>query len=257
MSFVVCTVPVAPMRKEAAHRSEMVSQLLFGEFAEIVEEEKEFVLLKCMYDGYEGWCQRSQLTVTKKEEILQTDCFTNSFSNKILINKLPVVIPFGCPVYGENTTPVTFGNSSIDYNLSSTTIFKTETVVEPEKLRHTAFQFLNTPYLWGGKSVFGIDCSGFVQQVFKLFGIALLRDAYLQATQGSSVENLAESRLGDLAFFTNEAGRIVHVGLLLSNNQIIHAAGKVRVDSIDATGIITAKGIRTHTLHSIRRYLSI
>jgi cell wall-associated NlpC family hydrolase len=114
--------------------------------------------------------------------------------------------------------------------------------------------FLDTPYLWGGKSVFGIDCSGFVQQVFKMFGIKLLRDAYLQATQGSEVNNLQEAQRGDLAFFQNEDGRITHVGIILKDKQIVHASGKVRIDSIDEQGIVNSEtGKRTHHLHSIKK----
>jgi gamma-D-glutamyl-L-lysine dipeptidyl-peptidase len=122
-------------------------------------------------------------------------------------------------------------------------------------LKEVYNKFIDTPYLWGGKSVFGIDCSGFVQQVFKMFGMKLLRDAYLQAEQGSVVASLEESKLGDLAFFQNENGRVIHVGIILENNQIVHASGKVRMDTVDEKGIVNNEtGKRTHQLHSMRRY---
>lgn len=109
--------------------------------------------------------------------------------------------------------------------------------------------------MWGGRSVYGIDCSGFVQQVFKLFGIRLLRDAYLQAGQGIPVQRIEESVLGDLAFFQNEEGRITHVGIILGNNEIVHASGQVRIDTVDGQGILNRdNGKRTHRLHSVRRY---
>jgi cell wall-associated NlpC family hydrolase len=112
----------------------------------------------------------------------------------------------------------------------------------------------NVPYLWGGKSSFGIDCSGFVQQVFKLFGKHLLRDTYQQATQGESIGFLQEVQCGDLAFFDNAEGRIVHVGILLNSETIIHASGNVRVDTMDSYGIINRNtGMRTHQLRVIKR----
>jgi cell wall-associated NlpC family hydrolase len=113
--------------------------------------------------------------------------------------------------------------------------------------------FLNSPYLWGGKSVFGIDCSGFVQQVLKMFGIKLLRDAYLQAEQGQPVQSLQEAKLGDLAFFQNEKGKVTHVGIMLDEGKIIHASGQVRIDTLNKDGIVTEAGERTHSLHSVRR----
>ncbi|MFI5159591.1 MAG: C40 family peptidase, partial [Sphingobacteriales bacterium] len=102
---------------------------------------------------------------------------------------------------------------------------------------------------------FGIDCSGFVQAVFKLHGTKLKRDASQQAEQGSLIESLEEARLGDLAFFKNADGRVVHVGIMLNNKQIIHASGKVKIDSIDEDGIYSEELKRhTHTLHSIKRH---
>ena len=114
----------------------------------------------------------------------------------------------------------------------------------------TAYLFLNAPYLWGGKTIFGIDCSGFTQMVYKLNGHQLLRDASQQATQGDPLSFIEESEPGDLAFFDNEEGLITHVGIMLKDNHIIHASGKVRVDRIDHTGIYNNE-LRTHT-HKLR-----
>ena len=114
--------------------------------------------------------------------------------------------------------------------------------------------FLGTAYLWGGKSIFGVDCSGFVQQLYKLFGIFLPRDAYQQAEVGELVGFLQEAKLGDLAFFDNDEGRITHVGMLLSDRLIMHASGNVRIDPIDHAGIIhRITGKRTHHLRLIKR----
>jgi cell wall-associated NlpC family hydrolase len=118
-----------------------------------------------------------------------------------------------------------------------------------------AFRYLNVPYLWGGKSVFGTDCSGFVQQVFKMAGIWLPRDSGDQAELGETVEFVQAARLGDLAYFDNEEGRIIHVGIMLNENTIIHSSGYVHVDRIDHAGIIHhLTGARTHKLRIIKRY---
>jgi cell wall-associated NlpC family hydrolase len=125
-----------------------------------------------------------------------------------------------------------------------------------EALEIVAKQFLGTAYLWGGRTVFGIDCSGFVQMVFKLFNINLPRDAYQQAEVGEDVGFLAEAKTGDLAFFDNEQGKITHVGILLSPQSIIHASAIVRIDPIDQAGIVSSSsGLRTHQLRTIRRII--
>lgn len=203
MKYIVSTVAVAPLRKEAAHRSEMTSQLLLNEVAEVMETAKDFTKVKCLYDGYEGWIANNQYKITDKanEDITQAKELT------------------------------------------------------AENIRGVAMQYLDVPYIWGGKSKCGIDCSGFAQQVYKTFGIKLPRDSYQQAELGEMVGFLMEVQTGDLAFFDNEEGRITHVGIMLSHDEIIHASGKVRIDKIDNQGIINAEtGARTHRLRIIKRY---
>jgi gamma-D-glutamyl-L-lysine dipeptidyl-peptidase len=113
---------------------------------------------------------------------------------------------------------------------------------------------LNSPYLWGGKTPFGIDCSGFTQMAYKLAGIKLRRDAWQQAEQGHTINLLEETEPGDLAFFDNDEGNIVHVGIILRDHKIIHAAGKVRIDSIDHYGINNKELKKyTHKLRLIKR----
>jgi cell wall-associated NlpC family hydrolase len=118
-----------------------------------------------------------------------------------------------------------------------------------------SMQYLNTPYLWGGRSPFGIDCSGFTQIVFKLCDMKLNRDAYQQATQGTPVESIEKAKEKDLAFFKNDEGRIVHTGIILSGNKIIHASGKVHIDTIDEKGIFNGETKQhSHQLAAIRRF---
>jgi cell wall-associated NlpC family hydrolase len=132
----------------------------------------------------------------------------------------------------------------------------------PEKLLTTkgiaenAYMYLHSPYLWGGRTPFGIDCSGFTQMVYKLAGIKLKRDAWQQAEQGSLIHLVDEARQGDLAFFDNDEGRIIHVGIVLPNNKIIHASGKVRLDSLDHHGIFNQETKKyTHNLRLIKRFV--
>jgi cell wall-associated NlpC family hydrolase len=128
--------------------------------------------------------------------------------------------------------------------------------IDARSVRQLTYKFLNIPYLWGGKTMFGLDCSGFTQTVFKFLNVPLLRDAYQQATQGEAVGFLEETKTGDLAFFDNEEGRITHVGILLNASEIIHASGKVRIDKIDHEGILQSETFqRTHHLRVIKRVL--
>ena len=232
-----CVVPVAPLRETASHRSEMVSQLLFGEPCRIIEEKDGWQRITSDFDGYEGWCQKGQLS--HADEVVEKIFYLNKWSSSVDYNGASMQIPFGS--YCAATDPFAWDPAAHPIN-------------ETELLA-IAFTFLNTSYLWGGKSVFGVDCSGFVQTVFRFFDIRLLRDASLQATQGEAVGFLQEVRCGDLAFFDNAEGKITHVGLLLNDKEILHSSVKVRVDDIDNYGIVNREtGERTHKLRLIKRY---
>lgn len=255
MQTAICLLAVIPMRKEPSHRSEMVSQLLFGEYVQIGEEKDEFVFVTCAYDGYEGWVQTKQLSVVD-EISLHTDLFTSGFTTPVTINNTLLHVPYGTPVHKLDGFGLSIAGKNFRYLLQPQQTWHTADLnLSTETLNAVVQPYLNVPYLWGGKSVFGVDCSGFVQQVFKLFGVKLLRDAYLQAEQGTPVNSVEEARLGDLAFFQNEKGRVTHVGLVLDGRKIIHASGQVRVDKLTEEGILQSEtNSRTHELHSIRRF---
>jgi gamma-D-glutamyl-L-lysine dipeptidyl-peptidase len=250
MQTAINLVSTFPMRKEPDHRSEMVSQLLLGEYAEVLESDKDFYRIKCIYDDYEGWVQANQLVFT--DALLEPGLYATSWCSEVTVNDNRRRLPFASPVYSEGIYSV--GKHRIDY----TGIQTMEVQDFSEEALAAVYKcFLDTPYFWGGKSVFGIDCSGFVQQVFKLFGVKLLRDAYLQAEQGTVVGSLEDASSGDLAFFQNEKGRVTHVGIILTGNRIVHASGRVRIDTIDSAGIFNEEvGKRTHEMHSIRRILT-
>ena len=248
MSLFINLLAVVPMRKEAAHRSEMVSQLLFGEYAELLAEENDFLQVRCLTDGYEGWVQKVQLQPV--EGRLAMNRFTSQYITRVLLNDTALFLPYGS-LLPDGAGPFRFGRQEI--KLVEDTWATGPQEFDPNLLIAAYGPFVNTPYLWGGRSVFGIDCSGFVQQVYKFFGIALLRDAYLQAGQGSPVASVSDARPGDLAFFHNENGKITHVGLVLPEGKIVHAAGQVRIDDLDERGIWREGGVQSHNLHSIRR----
>ena len=252
MNIAVCIVTVSPVRKEASHRSEMTSQLLFGEFAEILEMVKDFTRIRCVYDNYEGWVQTNQLAETDEDFLNKRPVYTSHWSSEIKINNTIVHLSFGTPVFNESNG-IQFGRYDVEYMNAS--CFKEIPKFSPENILQLSRIFLNTGYLWGGRSVFGIDCSGFSQQVYKLFDIKLPRDAYQQAETGELIGFLAEVKCGDLAFFDNDEGRITHVGIMLNDHEIIHSSGRVRIDAIDHQGIINGdSGQRTHKLRLIKRY---
>jgi gamma-D-glutamyl-L-lysine dipeptidyl-peptidase len=254
MKFALCTLSVIPLRAEPSDRSEMVSQVLFGEHFEIIDKEKQWLKIKLHFDHYEGWIDRKQcleITQDQFEKLSQDALILNADLVEYAVTPENHLIPL---LLGAS---LTFLNHA-DINRAQFGFEGLKIVGEKPKseLIPTAFMYLNAPYLWGGKSPFGIDCSGFTQMVYKLNGYALLRDASQQATQGEVLSFIEESEPGDLAFFDNEEGKIIHVGIILENNYIIHASGKVRVDRLDHLGIYNAEENRhTHRLRVIKKVI--
>ena len=255
MSYAVCCVPVAPLRIEPDHKSEMVSQLLFGECCIITVTDKNgWVKIVNKLDAYTGWCQQSHFQEIDDEHYyFEENDFTADWINEIDYNGHLMWVPFGSSLTAMKNGSVFWRKNTVNYTGKLWNPLTAK--CDAKNVKQLAYKFLNTTYLWGGKSVFGIDCSGFTQTVYKLLNIHLLRDAQQQATQGDLVGFLSQAHCGDLAFFDDAEGRIIHVGILLNENEIIHAAGKVRVDKIDSQGIInTDTGLRTQRLRIIKRY---
>ncbi|BDB53396.1 C40 family peptidase [Flavobacterium ammonificans] len=252
--FGICNLAIIPLRAEPNDRSEIVSQVLFGEHFEVVEELKQWRKIRLQFDNYEGWVDFKQFQI-----ISETDY-------KIL-SKEPITLNADLIDYisAPNNTllPIPLGASLsfLDHSEINSSQFvfdgsKISGIQDKSQLITTAFMYLNAPYLWGGKTPFGIDCSGFTQMVYKLNGYRLSRDASQQATQGDALSFIEESEPGDLAFFDNEEGAIIHVGIIMENNYIIHASGKVRVDRLDHLGIFNPETQKhTHKLRVIKKII--
>jgi gamma-D-glutamyl-L-lysine dipeptidyl-peptidase len=249
----ICCVPLSALRKAPAHEAEMTSQLLFGETVHIIEAVANlWYLVKATHDGYAGWCQQSHLVQTDLPATAAT-LLTAGWRNTLLYNGIPMQVPYGSSLTGfengkANWDGVLLGFSGATWDVAMA-------IKDAGTIAALAHTFINTAYLWGGRSVFGVDCSGFTQTVFRFLGITLPRDAHQQALAGTTVDFLQQVRCGDLAFFDDATGRIIHVGLLLNDGEIIHAAGKVRIDKMDNAGIVHAQtGEHTHRLRIIKRY---
>jgi len=206
-----------------------------------------------LYDAYEGWLTYHLISELDETVVSSgTIYFATNLVNPVTLPDQLINAPMGSALVGFDEETRLLWNENYKYH---GTYKNTTRPFDLDLLHKTTHAWINAPYLWGGKTFMGVDCSGFVQTVFKLLGIRLKRDAYQQAEQGSPVQ-LPDARTGDVAFFRNDNGRVIHVGIVLDADRIIHASGKVRIDRLDEQGIVNSEsGKRTHQLHSIRRHL--
>jgi hypothetical protein len=258
LAYAWCNVPVMPLRSEPSHKAEQISQLLFGEKADILEVNKDWVHINNAWDGYEGWCKQSQLaTITKKEHRKEVKYLAASHTDKLVMPAGAMWLPLGCELFGYKGGKIKPVNEIGKFKGKKLKI--KDLSLSCENLKNAALQYLNAPYQWGGKCILGIDCSGLTQMAFRLCNHVIPRDASQQANEGQLVDFLQHAECGDLAFFDNKDGKIVHVGLLLDNQTIIHStdtAGRVVVDRIDQAGIIsTTLKMRTHNLRFVKRLI--
>ena len=257
ITFVEACVPVVPMRDKAEERAEMVSQMLFGEIAGVVSATEKWFEVETA-DGYCGWIDRKTVRpsllsfsgAAYKNRPIVKSAFA-SFSSPSSDN-CSLYLPMGSriPDYQEDCGRFEFGNRH--YILERGELGATWWHSSEQCVR-TAYQLVNTPYLWGGRNFMGIDCSGFVQLVYNINDVVLPRDAWQQALKGKEILSLEDSLPGDLAFFGRPGGKASHVGILISPRTIIHASGCVRIDKIDNRGIYTEKDNYTHQLMAVRR----
>lgn len=249
MQYGICNLSIVPLRLEPDDTCELISQVLYGDFFKVLEQRKNWSKIRLTFDKYEGWIDNKQYKEITEEHYkslkhtplkLSTDLveFVQDETNGLL------TIPLGSTLNGLQILQHSHDGNSIS------------SVQPKSNIIQTAFNYLNAPYLWGGKTPFGIDCSGLTQMVYKLNGYKLLRDASQQATQGEALSFIEESEPGDLAFFDNAEGKITHVGIIMEDNYIIHAHGKVRIDRLDHSGIYNVeRKLHTHKLRVIKKII--
>ncbi len=243
MQYGLCYLSVVALRSEASDSSELVSQVLYGDYFKVLEHRKSWSRIRLGFDSYEGWIDNKQFQFIEESDYKQ-------------LHKSPPLMAMDLVDFISNQKqqlhPILLGSALNGLPYLNHTFEGIESVGNKvkSKLIETALLYLNTPYLWGGKTPFGIDCSGFVQMVYKLNGFKILRDASQQALQGEALSFIEESEPGDLAFFDNNEGDIIHVGIIMENHHIIHAHGKVRIDLLDQSGIYNVD-TKTHS-HKLR-----
>ena len=249
MLYGICNLSIIPLRKEPRDASELISQVLYGESFKILESNSKWSFIELAFDQYRGWIDNKQFQTIDLKVFEKLNASQSQYSKNLVeyieqdqLILFPIVMGSNigcCKVMKHGFEGVSISGK------------------QPKKsLIDTALMYLNAPYLWGGKTPFGIDCSGLSQMVYKLNGIHLPRDAYQQAEKGITLSFVEEAEPGDLAFFDDAEGNITHVGILLENNLIIHASGKVRVDPIDHQGIFNKElNNYSHKLRLIKKII--
>ncbi len=259
LAYAYCNVPVMPLRKEPFHTAEQSNQLLFGEKVEIIEvNNRDWAFVHCSWDGYEGWCKKSQLsTLTKKEHRKEIKYTAGSHTDKLIMAEGEMWLPLGSGLLGLKGGKIKVVNEQGKFKGKKLNL--KDAVLDSASIVNAAKRYMHAPYQWGGRTVAGIDCSGLTHMAFKLCNHPIPRDADQQANEGQLVDFLQHAQTGDLAFFDNKDGKIVHVGILLDNQTIIHAtdaSGRVVIDRIDQAGIIsTTLKMRTHNLRFVKRII--
>lgn len=249
MTYGIANLSIVPLRIEPTDTTELVSQVLYGETFKVTERRKKWSKIRLDYDHFEGWIDNNQYLelpefeyniLTNSPRRLSGDLieFVQDTNNQLL------TIPLG-----SSLSALDFLEHFFDGNC-------VEGIQPKSNLIETAFMYRNSPYLHGGKTPFGIDASGFTQMVYKLNGYNLYRAVEQQAKQGEALSFIEESEAGDLAFFDNSEGQIVHVGIIMPDNYIIHAHGKVRIDRLDHSGIYNSDvKMHTHKLRVIKKII--
>ena len=255
MKILICENVFVPLRSGPSHKSEMLSQVLFGEKYHIIDEVGHWYKIETLFDNYTGW-----IDINHSQHTEDLNNLTGHVLNRSLLclksDKTKLVLEAGCEIYDPDFENKLFSTGQNKY--SADPEFSSTYMKASESIADTAMRFINSPYIWGGRIPSGIDCSGFVQLVYKIRGVKIPRDSWQQAETGQIISFINETLPGDLVFFDDERGRITHVGMILSQGLVIHASGRVRIDIIDHQGIYKSeiKGY-SHKLRTITRIVPI
>jgi gamma-D-glutamyl-L-lysine dipeptidyl-peptidase len=260
MNYGISGLSLIPVRKEPSEKSEMVTQVLFGEHFEIIEEMVGWSHLKLAWDSYEGWVDSKMITPLNVRAYAKLEKKPFAITGDV-ISLIPVNEEQNLMLVAGSTLPVWrpyLRQFSIDkdaFKAGGEVFFGVQKNPRNVAIKQ-ALKYFNAPYLWGGRSPFGIDCSGFTQIIYKMIGIRLPRDASQQVMTGTALSFVDEAEPGDLAFFDDEEGNIVHVGIIWKRNKIIHASGKVRIDNVDQFGIFNVDLKRyTHKMRVMKKII--
>ncbi len=261
MNYGISSLSLIPVRKEPSEKSEMVTQVLFGEHFEIKEEMVGWSNVVLAYDGYEGWIDSKMITRIPLRTHKKLERKPYAVSGDI-ISLVPVNNEQNLMLVAGSTLPVwrpylkEFTVNRETYKSAGEIFYGNHKDPRGIVIKQ-ALKYFNAPYLWGGRSPFGIDCSGFTQVIYKMVGIKIPRDSSQQVKQGRALSFVDEAEPGDLAFFDDEEGNIVHVGIIWKRNKIIHASGKVRIDNVDQFGIFNVDLKRyTHKMRVMKKIIT-
>lgn len=254
MKTATTELAAIPMRKEPSDKSEMVNQVIFGETMDILDENEKWYMVRLHHDAYEGWVDKKQVIeatdFVSENRVLATTSFFAALDNHQMVRFLPA----GSLLWDLKGKVFRVGEKK--FTLTDEGAVNNQII----PLTLASLMFVGTPYLWGGRTFMGIDCSGFTQIVYRLCGKWIPRDAWEQAEKGELVPFLDDAKTGDLAFFDNAEGKITHVGMIISSEEkniksVVHSSGQVRMDLIDHEGIynIETKSY-SHKLRLIRRF---
>ncbi len=260
MNHGISGLSLIPVRKEPSERSEMVTQILYGEHFEIIDYLPGWQHVRLAFDGYEGWIDQKMITPIsqRRYDKLKKAPFAVTCD---IFSLVPISKDQNLMLVAGSTLP--FWRPYLRQFKLEDQVLKLNGNVSKMKFKDVrlfivtqALKYFNAPYLWGGRSPFGIDCSGFTQIIYKTAGIPIPRDATQQVTIGTPLSFVEETQPGDLAFFDDDEGRIVHVGIIWKQNKIIHASGKVRIDNVDQYGIFNIDTRRyTHKMRVMKKII--
>jgi len=249
-SFAICGLSVIPVRVQHDDTSEIVTQLLFGESVKCLDRHNQWVKIEILHDNYIGWVDEKQLLLLSNDTLFD---LKNTIARQ-QETELKLQTPWGVQSVLQGS-PILSEARDFKIDGYSYSWIAQSPSKKDNDVHQLAMSYLNAPYLWGGRTQYGIDCSGYSQTVFHQLGVELNRDASQQVLQGKEI-SFEEQKTGDLAFFASEkTGNITHVGIVLPDFKIIHAHGRVRIDTLNEKGIYNEeKGYYSHQFYNVKRY---